>query len=255
MIMGRIDYRNQFKGGVKAYDKLTQSKHIRLIYNLEKEVLIKLFAEMDSEQKTLMDFACGTGRWTQLLEKHFKETTGVDVSEKMIAIARQKCEKTRFFVTDITTDTVDTELQSKQFDVITAFRFYKNAEEQLRQAVTEAIPQYLKKEGLFIFDLHLNTFSFMGILANIIRFLKLQKLLGAGNLTVRTISLNNIRKLFEDSPFEIIDYYGMGTLPGRSNYTVLPKRLLYKIETFFTNRKILRAFSYNILVIAKKRDG
>ena len=252
--MGRIDYRNQFKGDIKAYDSLTQSKHIRLIYNLEKEVLSKLFAEMDSEQKSLMDFACGTGRWTQLLEKHFKETTGVDVSEEMIALARQKCEKSQFFVTDITSDTVDTELQSKQFDVITAFRFYKNAEEQLRRAVTEAIPKYLKNDGLFIFDLHLNTFSFMGILANIIRLLRLQKLLGTGNLMIRTISLNNIKKLFENSPFEIIDYYGMGTLPGRSNYTILPKRLLYKIETFLTNRKILRAFSYNILVIAKKRD-
>lgn len=252
-MMNEIDYRNRFKNSAEAYEKITQSKHIRLIYELEKSVLVKLLGEINSKEKTLMDFACGTGRWTQFLENHFKQTTGIDVSEQMIATARQKCDRSGFIVTDITADTIDKELQDKQFDVITAFRFYKNAEEQLRKAVTEAIPKYLRKEGLFIFDLHLNTYSFMGVPANIIRMLKLQKLLKLGELTIRTISLRDIRRLFRDTPLEIIDYYGMGTLPGRSNYTILPKKLLYKIETFFTNRKFLRGFSYNILVIAKKK--
>jgi len=249
----QIDYRSRFKESAGAYDKLTQSRHVRLIYELEKRVLENVLAKINSREKSLMDFACGTGRWTQFLEGHFKETAGVDVSEEMVALARQKCSKTEFIVTDITSDTVDKRLEDRRFDVITAFRFYKNAEEELRQAVTEAIPKYLKKDGLFIFDLHLNTFSFMGMLAGIIRFLRVQSLLGIGDLTVRTISLRCIRKLFEDSSFEIIDYYGMGVLPGRSNYTVLPGNLLYKIESFFTNRRILGRFSYNILVITKKR--
>jgi len=253
LIMSQIDYRKHFIGNVEAYDELTQSKHIRLIYELEKTVLEKILAKINSRQKSVMDFACGTGRWTQFLERHFEKTTGVDVSEKMIAFARQKCERAQFIVTDITNDTVDKTLENKQFDVITAFRFYKNAEEQLRQAVTEAIQKYLKKDGLFIFDLHLNTFSFMGILAGIIRFLKVRKFIGVSNLTIRTISLNNIRKLFENSGFEIIDYYGMGILPGRSNYTILPAKLLRRIESFFTSRKILRGFSYNILVVAKNK--
>ncbi len=251
--MSLIDYRSQFKKNAQAYDKLTQSKHVRLIYELERAVLGKFFTKINSQEKTVMDFACGTGRWTQCLEKHFKETTGVDVSGQMVAIARQKCSKTEFIITDITSDTVDSKLENRRFDVITAFRFYKNAEEELRQTVTQALPKYLKKDGLFIFDLHLNTFSFMGMLAGTIRFLRFQRLLRVDNLTVRTISLKCIRKLFEDSSFEIIDYYGMGILPGRSNYTILPRNLLYRIETFFTNRRILSRFSYNILVVAKKR--
>ena len=250
--MSMIDYRSQFKNNAQAYDKLTQSKHVSLIYELERAVLEKLFTKINSQEKTVMDFACGTGRWTRCLEKHFKETTGVDVSGQMVAIARQKCSKTEFIITDITSDTVDSKLENRRFDVITAFRFYKNAEEELGQTVTRALPKYLKKDGLFIFDLHLNTFSFMGMLAGIIRFLRLQRLLRVDNLTVRTISLKCIRKLFDNSGFEIIDYYGMGILPGRSNYTILPRNLLYRIETFFTNRRILSRFSYNILVVAKK---
>ncbi len=251
--MNRIDYRDQFKESAEDYEKTTSSRHIRLIYELEKQVLLKLLAEVGSREKACMDFACGTGRWTEVLQEHFRETIGVDVSEQMLALARQKCQKTQFILTDVTSQNADKELKGREFDVITAFRFYKNAQERLRRQVTEAIPKYLKKNGLFIFDLHLNTFSFMGILANIIRFFKLQRPLGIGELTVRTISLNDIKRLFENSPLEIIDYYGMGILPGRTNYTLLPQKLLYKIESFFTTHKILRNFSYNILVVARKK--
>jgi ubiquinone/menaquinone biosynthesis C-methylase UbiE len=251
--MGPINYREHFKKTAADYDRTTQSRHITLIYELEKEVLNGLLLRINSREKTVMDFACGTGRWTQVLEDHFKEVTGVDVSSEMIALARQKCKKAEFIVTDITSDMVDKKLENRQFDVITAFRFYKNAEQELRQAATEAVPKYLKKNGLFIFDLHLNTFSFMGILASIIRFLKVRKILGVSTLTVRTISLGDIKRLFENSPFEIIDYYGTGLLPGRSDYTILPANLLYRVETFFTKRRILRSFSYNILVVARRK--
>lgn len=251
--MSQRDYREQFQDSAEAYERTTQSKHIKLIYELEKLILEKLFAGINSQDKTVMDFACGTGRWTEFLEKHFKQTIGVDVSENMIEIARQKCKRASFFLADITSENADRELQDKQSDVITAFRFYKNAQKQLRQQATVAIPKYLKEDGLFIFDLHLNTFSFMGILASIIRILRLNKLLNIGELTVRTISLGDIKRLFKNSSLKIIDYYGMGILPGRSNCTLLPAGLLYKIESFFTNRKTLRNFAYNILVIAQKK--
>jgi len=251
--MTEINYRQTFQKGADAYDSLTQSKHITLIYELEKNVLAKLFDRINSREKSLMDFACGTGRWTRFLEDHFDQTTGVDVSEEMISLAKQKCEKAQFIVTDITSDNVDPQLGERQFDVITAFRFYKNAEGQLKKAATDALAKYLKKDGLFIFDLHLNTFSIMGMLACICRLLRLDKIFKLSELTVRTISLNDIEKLFKDSDFEVIDYYGTGLLPGRSNYTILPKNMLYKIESRAAEKKILRKFAYNILVIAKKK--
>lgn len=249
-----IDYRNVFKDA-EAYDTLTRSKHVRLIYEMENQILQKIFEQIRSTQKSVMDFACGTGRWTSVLERHFKETLGVDVSGQMVAAARKKCSKAEFIVTDITSDNVDSRLDNRKFDVITAFRFYKNAEKPLRRAVTETIPKYLKDNGLFIFDLHLNTFSFMGMLACIIRSLRLYRPLGLTNLTVRTISLHAIRKLFKNSPLEIIDYYGMGLLPGRANFTILPAKPLYKLESFFSRRKVLRNISYNIIVVAGKKQN
>lgn len=247
-----IDYRNQFRKKATAYDKIVQSKHIQLIYTLEKQVLEQYFSQINAGNKTAMDFACGSGRWTQVLEEHFSKVTGVDVSENMVSLARTKCQKADFIVTDITSGQVNPALEGRRFDVITAFRLYKNAQESLRWAVTEALPMYLKDDGIFIFDLHLNTFSFMGILASMMRLLRFPKLFGTSELLIRTISLCDINRLFTDSEFEVVDYFGMGVLPGRSNTVLSPQKLLYGIESFFTNRKILRFMSYTILVVAKK---
>ncbi len=248
-----IEYRNEFKKDAQAYDRIVRSKHIQLIYTLEKQVLERVFAEMGSRDKSLMDFACGSGRWTCVWEDYFANALGVDVSEQMISVARDKCHKAEFLVTDITSDDVDSTLEGRTYDVITAFRFYKNAQESLRQSATKALPKYLKDGGLFIFDLHLNTFSFMGILASLMRFLRFPKLFGMSQLLIRTMSLRDIQTLFKDSEFEVIDHYGMGVLPGRANMMVLPRPWLHKIETFFTTRKILRGLSYNVLVIARKK--
>ena len=164
--MTEINYRNRFKGDVAGYEKVTQSRHIKLIYELEQMVLSRFLAENESDKKCLMDFACGTGRWTQFLENRFSQVVGVDISGQMIAAAKKKCAKADFEVTDITADDSGGTLQERQFDMITAFRFYKNAEDPLRRSVTAALPKYLKTGSYFIFDLHLNTFSIMGMLTS-----------------------------------------------------------------------------------------
>lgn len=245
-----INYRQVFQNSVDKYEQTTQTKHISLIYNLEKDVLERFFYEINSGDLSVMDFACGSGRWTKYLETKFKSTVGVDVSRKMIDSAKRKCCKTHFHVTDITSNNQVTLKQ--EFDVITAFRFYKNAEDELREEVTKVIPTYLKENGYFIFDLHLNTYSFNGVVANCIKALKLDKVTSIGKLTIRTISLGDIKQLFENTNLEIVDYWGMGVMPGRSNTTLLPFKVLYELEKYFTLKKLFRNISYNILVIARK---
>lgn len=252
--MSEIDYRNVFQNdNASAYDELTESKHIRLIYELEKDVLDGIFKETEASEKTLMDFACGSGRWTRFLEGYFSSCTGVDVSGQMIEVAKTKCQKSEFVVTDITSDKVDQGLSGRQFDVITAFRFFKNAEQQLRSSVTKALPDYLKDDGVFIFDVHLNSFSFMGLMARLICGLGLKKVLKTGELTVRTMSLGDVKRLFAGSGLEIVDYWGMGVLPGRSNYILLPWGWLKRLEGWFTRKKLFRPISYNLLILAKKK--
>ncbi|EKD70975.1 MAG: methyltransferase, partial [uncultured bacterium] len=139
------------------------------------------------------------------------------------------------------------------YDVITAFRFFKNAEDELRISATKNLQELIKKSGFFIFDLHLNTFSLIGLVASLIRITRLYKPLKINPLAIRTISLRTIRKIFKESEFEIIDFYGMGILPGRRNFTLLPAPILLTFERWITTHKLLRYFCYNILVFARKK--
>lgn len=242
-------YRDKFKKGVSDYEKITDSKYIQIIYDLEKNVLEKFFNKIKTENKSILDFACGSGRWTQYLESKFKTTTGVDISQEMINYAQKKCINTKFVVTDITSsaNTLD-----EKYDVITAFRFYKNSENSLREDATKELEKYLNNDGYFIFDLHLNKFSFMGLLATIIKLLKINKLFKIAPITIKTVSLGEIDKILNNNNLKIVDYYGIGFLPSRSNYLIMPNKILYNLEKKISTNKLLRKYCYNILVFAKK---
>jgi SAM-dependent methyltransferase len=42
-----------------------------------------------------LDFGCGAGRLTQALARHFARATGIDISERMVALAREHCRDAR----------------------------------------------------------------------------------------------------------------------------------------------------------------
>jgi SAM-dependent methyltransferase len=42
-----------------------------------------------------LDFGCGAGRLTQGLARHFERVTGIDISERMVALAREHCRDER----------------------------------------------------------------------------------------------------------------------------------------------------------------
>ncbi|MFT6791471.1 MAG: ubiquinone/menaquinone biosynthesis C-methylase UbiE, partial [Cellvibrionaceae bacterium] len=65
-------------------------------YMLEREasILNKIiprlgrYSGVQGPGETYLDFACGTGRVTQIFEQHFPVSFGVDVSENMISVAK-----------------------------------------------------------------------------------------------------------------------------------------------------------------------
>lgn len=245
-----MSYRNYFKQDAERYEKITQSEYIRLVYEIQRDVLDAYFEDIDTKSSSVLDFACGSGRWTQYLESKFGESVGVDVSREMIRYARKKCSGTEFIVADITKEA---DIRD-EFDVITAFRFYKNAEDELREAATEELADLLADDGQFIFDLHLNTYSFNGISANILERTGLEKLFDFGPYTLKTVSLPEIERLLERHGLEVVDYYGVGFLPGRKDQLFLPRRLLYPLEKELTSRKRFRFFSYTLVVVAEKKE-
>ena len=99
-----------------------------------------------------LDFACGTGRATSTVAPQCKHSVGVDISPTMIEVARQKLPGTQFHLCDLT----QTDLDLGVFDLITSFRFFGNAQDDLRDNAMKAIVKRLAPGGKLVINSHRN---------------------------------------------------------------------------------------------------
>ncbi|UCG57495.1 MAG: class I SAM-dependent methyltransferase [Phycisphaerales bacterium] len=126
----------------------------RFLWSREQKILLSILEKYFEGRDThLLDFACGTGRITGLLEDRVKTSTAVDVSPSMLAVARTKLKRTEIIEADITTDNV---LKGRKFNLITAFRFFVNAEPSLRSQAMTTLAGLLSEDGLLVFNNHHN---------------------------------------------------------------------------------------------------
>ena len=99
----------------------------RYLWSREQEVLAQALAEfLGARSVRALDFACGTGRICSFLETRVASCSGVDVSEAMLAEARAKLKRTTLHRANLMEASPPFEKES--FDLITAFRFFVNAE-------------------------------------------------------------------------------------------------------------------------------
>jgi ubiquinone/menaquinone biosynthesis C-methylase UbiE len=82
------------------YDSWYESAKGRMYDRLEKKAIVR-YLPPSTKGKKLLDVGCGTGHWSQFFSEHGFEVTGVDVSERMIDIAKsKKISKASFQVAD-----------------------------------------------------------------------------------------------------------------------------------------------------------
>lgn len=99
-----------------------------------------------------LDFACGTGRVTRLIAPHARVCVGVDISESMLEAAKRKLPTARFVHADLTKEDRDL----GQFDLVSSFRFFGNAQGELRGAVLGAIERLVAPGGYLLVNNHRN---------------------------------------------------------------------------------------------------
>lgn len=110
--------------------------------------LIRQYSNTDSQ--SVIDFGCGTGIHASFLSAHGYQVDGVDLSEQMIRLARQKETDTlHFHVGDITT----VNLKKKVDVVVSLFHVfsYINSNDDVEKLL-DNVSCHLKSGGLFIFD-------------------------------------------------------------------------------------------------------
>jgi predicted TPR repeat methyltransferase len=98
-----------------------------------------------------LDFACGTGRIVAYMAARVSHAVGVDVSGSMLAEARDHAPSAEIHQADLTTQDM---LEDRRFDLITAFRFFPNAEPALRAATMRVLVRHLAPGGLLVFNNH-----------------------------------------------------------------------------------------------------
>ena len=211
---------------------------------IERPILESIFAEArdDGVQKTL-DFACGTGRILSVAEQFFANTTGVDVSEDMLQHAKSVCHKSTVKRQDITREPL-----GEQFDLATAFRFFLNAEEELRKSALDAISAALKPSGLLVANVHVNSSSPLGLYYR-----------ARNSLTnkdkARTYSHLRFEELLAQCGFEIEKTIWYGYLPRTGWYLGgLAARLMEPVERLGNSRIIPKRFAQSFVVVCRKQS-
>jgi len=215
----------------------------RFLWSREREIipqiLEKYFAGKDIH---LLDFACGTGRITSLLEDRVKTSTCVDVSSSMLAIAREKLKRTEIIEADITINDV---LEGRKFNLITVFRFFVNAEPALRSAAMAALSKLLSEDGFLVFNNH-QSFGSPWIK---LLYMRHQQKNPQGIFNVMTI--DEMNRLVKDVGMEIVELYPVGFFHPPK--IAVPQRITAIIENICCKFKSLAQFSESPIAVCRKK--
>jgi len=145
-------------GKGESYDGYYASDlETQYLWRQEQRVLAAVLDQYYAKRPVhLLDFACGTGRIAGFLENRVASSWGVDVSDSMLSVARKKLAHTRLLQVNLIEECP---FPKASFNLITAFRFFLNAEPELRKATVKALAPLLADDGFFVFNIHRNSHS------------------------------------------------------------------------------------------------
>jgi SAM-dependent methyltransferase len=132
----------------KYYDLLYQDKD----YEAEAHYVDALIRKYSPDARSMLEFGCGTGRYTREFARLGYAVHGVDFSEDMLAEAREKSQNIkglRFSCGDMRSVRLD-----EKFDVVTAL-FHVLSYQTTNQDVLDAfktVKKHLMPEGIAVLD-------------------------------------------------------------------------------------------------------
>jgi SAM-dependent methyltransferase len=222
----------------KTYDR---GYYAALWTKIEMPLVENTLRALGGPDKKCLDFACGTGRITNVAADCFGEVVGVDISESMLAYARVP-ENVRLRHVDMTVEPL-TEI----FDVVTAFRFFLNAEDRLRREALQAIREHLIEEGRLVCNVHMNASSPIGLAYRVSNRL-------FGPPFRNTLSIDQFKALLISAGFTVEDVIAYGYLPRPGRLMPrLCEALMEPTERVSRLLRIPARFGQQFLVVAKKR--
>ena len=203
------------------------------------EVIRRFFPH--SPQRHL-DFACGTGRITEQVAPMARQSTGVDISPTMIEEARRKCPQVSFHLADLTQQDPDL---GGNFDLITSFRFFGNAQDELREGALKALTKRLAPGGHLVINSHRNPRALYALLNR----------MSGGNAGSMDLHLAKLRSLLNRHGLSIVGLQPIGAWMYRTSLMLTTKvddARAVKNEARFGG-ELFASIAPDVIVVAKRR--
>ena len=238
----KSDYRHSHlapKKGRSYHRQFLDQPYRSLVWEHERGILDRVSAGLTGQDVFRhLDFACGTGRVLKYLSDRATVSVGVDLSPSMLEVARETAPEAEIIEADLTREDL---LDDRVFDLITAFRFFPNAQEKLREESMVVIARHLAPGGVFIFNNHKNTASLRNRLARVV-----------GRKGFRGMSPRESEQLVSMVNLDIEEIFHFGILPAAENRLILPRFLLEPLEFFLSRWTILAYLGQNLIYICRK---
>lgn len=234
------DYRDSHKGRGQDYHAIfTDSPQTAALWQMERAALNQAVRRYFPVQApSHLDFACGTGRVLAHLQPLVASSTGVDISDSMLEVARQSSPDSEIIVGDLTREDL---LPGRTFDLITAFRFFPNAQPELRSQVMEKLSDMLTPRGIIIFNNHLNADSLYQAL-----------LVRTGRDPGHAMPMNEVDELVDSSGLRILEEHGFLLMPVPFTYFDRAPSAFGGMERTIARTNIATRRNQDVMVIASK---
>ena len=199
----------------KNYDKTEE--RFEYIHSKSRENTKKLL----KSSNIVLDYGCGTGTTSCEIANHVKEIHAIDISSKMIEIAKRKAVASKVEnINFVQTDIFDKRYKKESFDVILAFNMLHTVADP--QVVLQKIYELLKPEGLFI-SVTPCLRDKMAFLVNIqIQLVRILCKIGVIPIPIRRLKSSELDDLVVNGGFQTIDTEKL--YKGASSYFVVAKK-------------------------------
>lgn len=236
------NYRESHQGRGEDYHRtFTDVPHRAVLWQLEREFLHRLVGESGNPKDIrLLDFACGTGRIIGALEDRVGSAVGVDISQSMLDYAKGTGVRSPLICGDVTAGQIT---GIGPFDMITAFRFFPNAEPELRNVAMNALVSLMAPGGRLVLNNHLNESS------TVFRVLRLFKKPFANE----AVPESEILDLIERHGLRVERKFHTGVAPFVEHVNLLPKWALLPLERVASRVVALEPLAQDIVYVCVKK--
>lgn len=223
----------------ERYDASHAAKMDGYIWDaLIKDYLNTQFARsVENGATRYLDFACGTGRVLEVGSQHFLNSTGIDVSEDMLSVARSRVPEATILCGDVTKGPLASD---KQFDCVSLFRFLLNAERELCMEVLHWLAEHMPPGGILIANNHMNLASFRGVAT----WLSTTLLRTNHNF----LSRNTVIEMLSQAGFRVVEWSGYRILPTVRGRPIFGKTVQVGLERLLRTLKFERLGSEQLIV-------